>query len=566
MLISVAFYSVTVDDIRREIRAVWVATNFRLDWPPHTYNQEKQKEELLNIFNNINRKKLNTIYFQVRSNGTSMFSSTYEPFSPYFTGQVGKAPSYDPLELAIQIAHKRGLELHAWINVFRCFTGSEENILIHPDHVYNKHPEWILNSNYGDKKELWLDPGLPEVRNYLVNLIIELVSNYDIDGIHLDFIRYPDNNVNDDFSYNLYGENHPRDSWRRDNVTKFLESLYYNIRTIKPFVKIGVAPFGIYKNIPGASGTEGYSIVYQDTREWLRLSYIDYAVPQIYWNMKENPQFDKLADDWIKNSYGKNIVLGVGAYKNEIKVELSKYIEYAREINSSGVSFFRYSNIKDINFSSYDTRSYPTTLPQFENLEPLSPINLTYDLSDEAPQKVTLKWDLSDHSKNFQNADYYALYKLLLPDEELSEKNLYEIFKAEKNTITLHIETPKQLKYYFVLKSVDKFWNESIKSSNTIEVIFPSLLNFINKKTILSSPILIKNEKSYKLLVSVENKEKIEVIGVNESIRKVLLQNTIKPGKNIFSIDNNLSTYKELYIKYKTSGREERLNLTQLFH
>jgi len=190
-IISLFVINILFAQPMRETRAVWVSTNFRLDWPPPTFDQEEQKQALIKIFDDVERKNLNTVYFQVRSNSVLLFESNVEPWSPHITGIVGERGNYDPLGFAVEEAHKRGLEIHAWINTLRCFSGTEEKIKNYSRHLFNLHSKWIYKVNTDGKESFWLDPGLPEVRNYLVRLINELVENYNIDGIQLDFIRYP---------------------------------------------------------------------------------------------------------------------------------------------------------------------------------------------------------------------------------------------------------------------------------------------------------------------------------------------------------------------------------------
>ncbi len=556
VLINLTFFA----QEKRETRAVWVATNFHLDWPPQTYDGEIQKLELSNIFSDINNKKLNTIYFQVRSNGTVMFNSSFEPFSPYFTGATGIPPNYDPLKLAIKLAHKKGLELHAWVNVMRCFAGTEREILSSQMHIANKHPDWVIEYTKNGKTSLWLDPGLPAVREYLINLITEIVRNYEVDGIHLDFLRYPGKNFNDDFSYNLYGNGQNKGEWRRNNLTSFMADLFKSVREIKPYIKIGVTPFGIYKNLKNAEGTEGYSSVYQDSREWLRLGYIDYAVPQIYWNINDNPKFDILARDWTTNSFNRNIVLGIAAYKADVKSELSKLIKFSRSIHASGIAFFRYGNIKNYNFKEFQNRSYPSTLPWLEKKKPLPPTNLSAFLSPAYPNRIILKWHLPLVESNYDSVKYYALYKLEKPNDSLSTKNLYDIFEADKTSIALSIYTPGQLKYYFALKSVDKTWNESKAGSNVVAVSLPSLSPITKQLKYFDNPILVKNiVGTYNLLMYSNQEDSVIVSAIEEGSPVKINSARILPGKNIFSLNADLAKYSSIVIKYIKQNKEVNL-------
>ena len=369
------FYLILVSSIypqaKRETRAVWVSTNFRLDWPPHNYNPQVQKSKLEEILDSIKVKNFNTVYFQVRSNGTVLFKSSFETFSPYFTGVVGVMPDYDPLKFAVEQAHKRGLELHAWVNVIRCFSGPESYILKNPEHLFVKHPDWIVKYIKNGEVSYWLDPGLPAVRKYLTNLLVELAEKYNLDGIQLDYFRYPGKSFNDNSSYNKYGNGLSLDKWRRKNLTDLLTEIYKKIKKVKPYLKIGVTPLGIYKNYNNLNGLEGFSDVFQDTRTWLRKKITDYLTPQIYWALNGNPDFKVLAKEWIKNSFGRNIVLGIAAYKPEVRSQIDSIIIFSRDIGASGIAFFRYSNIKNIRFRLFNEKVLPSPMNWLSQALPL---------------------------------------------------------------------------------------------------------------------------------------------------------------------------------------------------
>ena len=561
-VLIIIFASQLFAQVSRETRAVWLTTNFRLDWPPRTTDPELQKRSLARIINDIKRKRLNTIYFQVRSSGTTMYESSYEPYSPYLTGETGKIPSYDPLEEAIKTARLRGLDIHAWVNVMRCFAGEEDYILKNHDHIYNKHRNWLVEYKTGDRTTYWLDPGLPEVRTYLVELLAELVYMYNIDGIHLDFIRYPGKDFQDDFSYNLYGEGKPREQWRRDNITAFIQDLNLRVKGIKPFVKIGVTPIGIYENIDGARGLEGLNSVYQDARSWLRSGLIDYAVPQIYWNFEENPKFDVLARDWTLNSYGRNLVLGIAAYKDDVKNEIEKMIEYSRHVGAQGISFFRYQHIKDYDFKSFEYFAYPAEMAWIDGIKPNPPFNLTYDIKKYDPFTLMLKWN--EPRYNFDDAltDYYALYSLPFDTAETDHKYLYDVVKADRDSLMISFGKPKRVNYHFALKSIDKLWNESELSSNVVDITIPELRRLIQNYAVFNKPALLRsNGGGAKLLLFANNDEEIEVFGKTSSIMHSLLKHNISYGKNIFVINENINAYDTLRIVYKHSGREVELRL-----
>ncbi len=542
---------------KRETRAVWLTTNFRLDWPPPTFNEDEQKSSLIQILDNIKKKKLNTVYFQVRSNGTVMFNSQIEPFSPYFTGEVDKKPSYDPLAFAIKEAHKRGLELHAWINVVRCFSGTEESILRNEKHIINTNPELVKRVNLNGSISYWLDAGNPETKTYLGDIAEEIVKNYKVDGIHLDFIRYPGKKFDDSDLFAKYGSGQSLDDWRRGNISAIVEEISKIVKAVNPTIKVGAAPIGIYKNQKNAFGFEGYNDVYQDTRHWLENEWLDYAVPQIYWPFDDNPKFDVLADDWNENSFGKNIVLGIGAYKPEVKIEIEKMIEYSREIGASGISFFRYSNIDDYYFSSFEERALPSAMAWIDTIKPNSPLNLNIEVIESEVPKLKLSWEKP--TSNQQNGvGYYALYRFLNKDESPSTDSFFEIIEADKTSVILVLEKPQHMKYYFALTAVDRLWNESDETSNYVEYKVPQL-KYIDKDIYPpTNPILLK-EKTGKvsLLIFSNIAEEIEVIGINSSEEKIVKKDSVSFGKNILSLPENLGEFEQLKINRLASGKEE---------
>ncbi|MEK6552970.1 MAG: family 10 glycosylhydrolase, partial [Bacteroidota bacterium] len=454
----------------RETRAVWVATNFRLDWPPPTFDQGKQKQALIDIFDDIKSKNLNTVFFQAGINGTVLFKSSFDPFSPYITGEVDREGTYDPLQFAIELAHKRGLEIHAWINCIRCFSGTELNILNNPNHIYKRKPEWVIEDIRDGQKSYWLDPGLPEVREYLSDMITEMVEKYDVDGVHLDFIRYPGKNFDDEFSYSVHGAGLSRDEFRRKNITDLIELINKKIKTIKHFVKLGAAPIGVYKNLNGMTAWEGYTEVYQDSREWLRRGIVDYLAPQIYWGFDDNPCFGLVAKEWTENSFGRSIVLGIGAYKPNVKSEINAMIQYARTINAGGVAFFRYQNIKDVEFDSFQYRTYPAAMSWLDGIYPDPPTELNFKKSEINKNLFSLSWNFQKMKSQSDSVRYFALYSLPNSNSELLPDYLFDVIPADRTSVTLAIDRPRRVNYYYTLKSVSKLWNESIESSNVIEI------------------------------------------------------------------------------------------------
>ncbi len=506
----------------RETRAVWVSTNFRLDWPSPTFDEEKQKEELKNIFDVIESKNLNTIYFQVRSNGTVLFRSSMELFSPYITGNIGEFGSYDPLEFAIEEAHKRGLEIHAWVNTIRVFSGSNISIKNNPLHISTIHPKWVYEKS---DNSIWLNPGIPEVRDYLVELLNEIVQNYNIDGIQLDFIRYPKSPISDTENYNTYGGDILRPQWRRDNITNLITLLNKRIKQTNPKIKLGVTPIGIYKSIPNGRGMQGYSDVFQDTREWLKLGIIDYAVPQIYWDVKSNPKFDVLSKDWVNNSFGKNIIIGIGAYKTEVFNEIEREINVTRNLNASGVAFFRYKNIAQKRFYSFNEKTLPAEMTWIEERPILAELKLTSIFRDN---KASINFEIDNQS--LSNNGYFALYE---SDtfETNSKSKLLKVLPNYISEMSFSLSQPNRINYYYSATQFDQLWNESSKESNIEKITIQELSNLETDISLSNNPIIIE-EKENSLIIIFSNMNDTLLIFNQENSTKVILKYSLKQGIN----------------------------------
>jgi uncharacterized lipoprotein YddW (UPF0748 family) len=299
----------------REFRAVWIATVDNIDWPSKPgLPVEEQKAELTAMFDRAAELNLNAVIFQVRPAADALYESEYEPWSEYLTGKQGKAPQpfYDPLALAVQEAHRRGIELHAWFNPFRVRHTSAKSPPA-PNHINETHPELVVR--YG--KQLWLDPGQAAARKYSIRVMHDVVRRYDIDGVHIDDYFYPypiTNSVGqtvpfpDDASWakaQQRGFSGSRADWRRQNIDRFIHHLYHSVKRKKRWVKFGISPFAIWRSghPPQFQGFASYDKLYADTRKWLRNGWLDYLSPELYWRIADNRlSYPILLDWWVKQN------------------------------------------------------------------------------------------------------------------------------------------------------------------------------------------------------------------------------------------------------------------------
>lgn len=311
----------------REFRAAWVATVANIDWPSNkNLSTAEQKREIVHLFDLLKLNNFNAVIVQIRPAADALYQSKYEPWSRYLTGKQGVAPSpyYDPLTFMVEEAHKRCLEFHAWFNPYRALMNAYKNP--NPSsHVTKTHPEWFVN--YGKKK--YFNPGLPAVQDYCIKIVTDVVKRYDIDAVHMDDYFYPYRIGKSEFpdlsAYRKYNRNNlSRDDWRRDNVNQLVKRLSKEIKKIKPYVKFGISPFGVWRNasvdpVRGShtkAGQTNYDDLFADVRLWQKKGWIDYCMPQLYWETGHRAaDYATLIDWWDRNAFDRHMYIGHGIYR-----------------------------------------------------------------------------------------------------------------------------------------------------------------------------------------------------------------------------------------------------------
>ena len=414
---SIAFAQIKLTPPKQEVRAVWITTVNGLDWPKSTDPAEQQRS-LREMIVKLHGAHFNTIFFQVRGRGDALYRSSLEPWSDILTGALGKDPGWDPLQFVIDEAHARAMEVHAWFNTLYVRSGKGEIPVSKPRHVALEHPDWVQNV----EGQSWLDPGLPAVRNFLVKVGMEIVRRYDVDGVQFDFARYPGTQYPDEKTYKRYGNGTPKDDWRRENITKFIRAFYDSATALKPAIKIGSAPIGIYTNIGTTKGLQGYSDLYQDSRAWLRERVQDYVVPQVYWSLgdqRADPDFSIVAKDWSEHSFGRHVYVGIGAYKADVHQQIPALIDVSRSLGVSGNSFFRYENIADALDVGARYR-YPANIPPMlwkDSEPPNAPANLAVENVRDGIFR--LQWTPPSRARDGDAAAYYNVYRSLHPPVDI---------------------------------------------------------------------------------------------------------------------------------------------------
>lgn len=307
--------------LRRQFRGMWLASVANRDWPSKPgLTAAEQRAELLAFLDIAVERRLNAVVFQVRPTADALWPSRYEPWAEYLTGVQGRDPGWDPLGTAVREAHRRGLELHAWFNPYRVANHTDPTRLA-PTHPARLHPEWVVP--YGGK--LYYNPGLPEVRRFVQDAMLDAVARYDVDAVHWDDYFYPypvaGQVFDDDAAYERHGAGFPdRAAWRRDNIDRLVRETAVRIKRLDPRVRFGISPFAVWRNQatdPQGSdtraGVQTYDDLYADTRKWVREAWIDYIVPQVYWNIGfAAADYAKLVPWWAETVRGTGVDLYIG--------------------------------------------------------------------------------------------------------------------------------------------------------------------------------------------------------------------------------------------------------------
>ncbi len=454
---------------KQEIRAVWLTTNHALDWPEKPVMSSsditKQQEDLCRILDGLRDANFNVVLLQTRIRGNVIYPSEIEPRSNFIFRNESYS-GYDPLEFAIHACHERGLECHAW---FVTYPLGMEKVNGKPNNspVVRKNKDLVRKF----QGELYLDPGDPQTQTYLLSLVREIVSKYDIDGFHFDYIRYPDRCAKfpDQDNYKKYGYKQNIENWRRDNINRFVYAAYDTVKAIKPWVQVSSSVLGMYRKIPGHTQAHwtAYSSVFQDPVDWLKKGKHDFIVPMMYYS---DDLFFPFVDEWKSNSYGRYVVPGLGLYRLDrheggwnVSVVLDQ-VRYSREAGTGGNAYYRtqhlVENRKDV-LDSIKTGFYqhPAQLP------PITWMHATLPGTPEKPDAVQfgdllkISWNAADGAEKL-----YSLYcSESYPVDTENPGNLLAA-RLNKTEYTLSVDRSREKGYYFLVTASDRYHNESESS------------------------------------------------------------------------------------------------------
>jgi Uncharacterized protein conserved in bacteria len=460
---------------KTEIRAVWLTTIYGLDWPSREAKTEaeykRQQKELIDILDRLQEANFNMVFLQVRLRGDVIYRSEIEPASKVFSGRYGTRPSYDPLAFAIEECHKRGMECHAWFVTFP--VGTNRMVREQGDaSIVKRHPEYCRFHN----GEWYIDPGVPEARDYIRSLARELVEAYDIDGLHLDYVRYPDkaDTFPDRPTFRKYGNNKSRDQWRRDNVTALVTDIHDDIKQIKPWVQFSSAPLGKYSRIPRVpnAGWTAYETVFQDAQKWMELGKQDMIAPMMYYL---DDDFFPFVDNWVENANGRHVIAGLGAYRlmrNEADWtlnDITDQIDYSRYFGMTGAAFFRAKNVLDNTKGIYDELKnnyykYPAVLPPLTWLSDSVPSSPEEILVTREGNTLHLSWEAPEDAESV--ISYTVYYSRADTVSTQNAKNIL-VTGIRGTSFTLPVQKDEEQEYSFSITSSNKYRIESQPSRET---------------------------------------------------------------------------------------------------
>lgn len=475
----------TILQHKREFRGVWIATVENLDWPTNTkMASAQQQKQLTDLLTSHQKTGINAIMFQVRPAADAFYAKSREPWSRWLTGKQGQAPdpAFDPLDFAITEAHKRGMELHAWFNPYRA-TMDNRYSLLSPNHITNTKPEWFMI--YGGQKVF--NPGLPDVREYIVKVILDVVDNYDIDGVHMDDYFYPyaiaGQKINDTEAYQKYrGDFDNIKDWRRDNVDKLIKMLADSIHKHKPRIKFGISPRGIWANKsqnPNGSDTHGgdsYYELYADSRKWIKEGWLDYINPQLYWPIGYRlAAFENLVNWWSDNTNNRHLYIGQAIYR--INERMVSNFKHADEVPNQikliranpriqGSVFFRSQSLLENRLGFTDSLKntyyrYPALPPVMlwlDSVAPNKPRNLSVEKEGKA---VRLKWEAPLLAADKEIIYGYVIYRFE-ENEKINTDNPIHILHIQYDSDRTYLDlTAKEGKVYqYVVTALDRLKNE----------------------------------------------------------------------------------------------------------
>ena len=476
---------------KREFRGAWIHVIGQNQY--QNMSSQEMKQYFIDLLDSLQTYHVNAVIFQVRPAADAFYYSEIEPWSRYLTGTQGKAPDgkFDPMAFVIQETHKRVMEFHAWLNPYRV-TASDDDVLC-DTHLYYQYPERFLK--YG--KQLFFDPGLPENRNWICKVVKDIVSRYDVDAIHMDDYFYPypiaGERFPDDDSFKKYAPQQGFTSdrigdWRRNNVNLLIEQIKNTIVLTKPWVRFGISPFGIYRNKKNTSdgsgsntnGLQNYDDLYADVLLWMQKGWIDYCIPQIYWEIGHSAaDYETLIHWWSEQRSKSQLYIGQDVERtmkaSDLQFPERNQLPRKKQLERTlpgidgtcwwpGYSLVRNGNgIADSLRNHY--QAYPALIPAYTYLHKKTPKDVKSLKAEWMPNGYFLHWKQNGDPKNPEKAQYYVIYRFKDGEKTRLDDSSKIVAVTNKTSFLLPYEKGT-MKYKYVITSVDRFHNETKKGKS----------------------------------------------------------------------------------------------------
>jgi len=457
---------------KREARGVWMS-RFEYSGQAMRGDQEASKRSIRTVFEQARKARLNMVFFQVRGNGDAYYRSSLEPWAETLSGTLGQDPGWDPLEFAVREAHALGLELHVWVNTFPIWRGTRLPPEVTPRPVILSHPEWMVCDSAGvpmplNEGYVNLSPGVPEARQHVFNVVAEIVERYDVDGIHFDYIRYPEESAERGYSHDSTSvarfqssSANPNkldwDDWQREQINQFVFDAYNTITRAKPYLKVSAAVIGKYSG----SGWTGYNSVYQDPRRWMELGKIDFITPMVYWERAHRTHpFVPLVHEWADRvAYDRQVFPGllVGLERNYGWSEIAAQVQETRAKGLPGVVFFAASSLEDswdrLGVQEFPYWSLVPRMPWKDSTLPGPPKGLVLDV---AQGMAMLRWQWAESDSSIS----YVVYRSL--QGQIDPTSVAQILSVTGRSDSSFVDQkPPAGGCTYAVSAVDRLGNES---------------------------------------------------------------------------------------------------------
>lgn len=462
---------------KREARGVWMS-RFEYANEQTRNNPGAGRDLIRSVFERARHARFNMVFFQVRGNADAFYRSQLEPWSALLTGTLGRDPGWDPLEVAVEEAHRLGLEIHVWVNTFPIWRGTAAPPETSPHQIFSDHPDWVVCDSSGVPMKVegndyvWGSPGNPELRKHILGVVADIVGRYDVDGVHFDYIRYPEGTISRGYSRDSVSIARFMDPdananklawehWQREQVNQFVFDAYNMVTGMKPWVKMSAAVIGKYSG----KGWTAYDAVLQDPRRWMELGKIDFVVPMVYWERSHPTHpFVPLISQWQDRvAYDRYVIPGLSAGLQE-RIgwsELAAEIDAVRERGLPGVVFFSAGSLEKawelLGVDEFPYWSLPPVMPWKDSIPPPVPLNLS---AERTADGIALKWEAPTTEEPLSYIIYRSGKPAFSKDDVLSIAGV-----TGRNETEFLDRHPPDGDAFYSASALDRLFNEGKEAS-----------------------------------------------------------------------------------------------------